>query len=147
MRVRMTLQVPLRMPTQGVDAVGDQAAGEGVDDRDAAAAAGLEGDAGVVLAGEGEQLRPAGGEQALVGGDDGLAEPQGPLDVARRRRSVPPISSTTICRPRVVDGGVGVGGEGQAGVRRGVLRRVADDDVAEVEPQPGAALRAGRAAR
>src|SRR5829696_3873864 len=37
---------------EGIDAVGEEAAGEGVDDGDAAAGAGLEGDAGVVPAGE-----------------------------------------------------------------------------------------------
>ena len=45
---------------EGVDPVGDEPPADGLDDRDAAAGTGLERDARVVLAGEGEQLRRRG---------------------------------------------------------------------------------------
>ena len=58
---------------EGVDAIGDEAVLEGIDDRDAAATTGFEGDAGVMGAGELEYFAAAGGEETLVGGDDWFA--------------------------------------------------------------------------
>ena len=60
---------------QRVDAVGDQPALERIDDRNPAAGGGFEGDAGVLLARELEELRAFDGEQRFVRGDDRFAAP------------------------------------------------------------------------
>src|SRR5207248_6424115 len=115
-----------------------EAAGDGVDDRDAAAATGLEGDARVVLAGQGEELGPAGGEQALVGGDHRLAQAQGPLD----RRGGGGGAADRFDDDgdlRVVDGRGGVGGVREISFGRAVSRRISHDDVAQLEAEGGAA--------
>ncbi len=80
---------------QGVDPVGDQAVDQGRDDRDAAAAAGLEGDRDALPAGQGEQLRPAGGQQRFCWPSRPACRPAGRPSTCSAATPVPPISSTT----------------------------------------------------
>ena len=71
--------VPLRMPVIWSRLIGRQAGGEGAQDGDAPAHAGLEQVADPVLLGQLQQVIAVGGHQLLVGGDHALARLQGPL--------------------------------------------------------------------
>jgi len=121
----------------GVDAVGDKAAEDGVDDGDAAADGGFEGDAGIVLASEGEEFVAAEGEEGLVGGDDGFTEAEGAFDKGIGDGDAADEFDDDMA-VGVVDGGVGVGGHGELGGVGGVVFGAFDGDMAELEVEAGA---------
>jgi len=132
----MKLQVPLTMLDQGVDAVGDQAVAEGVDDGDAATATGFEGDASGVLAGQGEEFRAACGEQTFVGGDDGFACPEGGLHVVGGGGCSADQFDDDVDFG-IVDGGNGIDADGQS-LAAVSLFGIANHHMAEVEADAGA---------
>ena len=115
-----------------------QALGQRPDDRDAAGDGRLEPDGPLGLAGGVEHLRPMGGEQRLVRGDDVLAGGEGVQHHGPgERRPAGEFDDD-------VDGrvGEGVADDGRNEFRRhrrAGLRRVADDDAAQRELPAGPA--------
>jgi MFS family permease len=124
-------------PQQRINAVSDQSTREGVDDRDASPATGLEGDDSFVLSRQGKELFAPGRQETFVGGDDRFAQPQGALDaLARRGGSAHQFDDDLHLR--VVDGGKGVDGNVPAAVEGGVFDAIAHHDVAEIKSESGA---------
>ena len=133
MRVRMTLHVPLTMPSSASMRLAIRpvrsASMIGIPPPQLASKAMQV----LCLSRQGEQVRPAHGEQALVRGDDRFAELQRALDESAGRCVVPPINSMTIFTCGSSIAALASVDIGQIAACSADASRIAHDDVADVE--------------